>query len=207
MAPWNPEAGNHAMPADSRELAAGMAAGERSLREFPYYERRYGERGRRFCGSDTAWLITLCDRRRAEAIEQASWLGGVLSSRGMPQYLLERHLLVLQEELTRAVPRSTRRYSVLQHCRLHLAAQRESKVAAADFHRLARDFDANVARARGRLEGMGEVLVSAVADEALGIQRAVTALESWLCDAAEFPPKWRDAVRETIAAARGSVIV
>ena len=179
-----------------------MAAGERSLREFPYYERRYGERGRRFCGSDTAWLITLCDRGRAVAIEQTNWLGAVLSSRGMPQYLLEQHLLVLHDELKRAMPRGARRYAVLQHCARQLATRRESKIAPEEFHRLARAFDERVASVRGGLEGMGPVLVSAVADEALGLTRAVSSLESFLCDEKEFASKWRHAVRDTIAEAR-----
>jgi hypothetical protein len=203
--PWNPDAGMHAVTTNAHELAAGMAAGERSLRDFPYYDRRYGERGRRFCGSDTAWLITLCNRTRVEAVRQTSWLGGVLSSRGMPQYRLERHLAVLHEELTRAMPRDRKRFDILQHCRRYLVAQRDSKIDSTDFHRLAREFEAAAAKVRGRLNGMGEVIVSAVADEALGIQRAVPSLESWLCDPNEFPPKWRDAVKATIAAARAVV--
>lgn len=204
--PWNPEAGTHAVPSDAREIEAGLAAGERSMRDFPYYQRRYGERGRRFCGSDTAWLITLCDHRRAEAVEQVSWLGGVLSSRGMPQYLLERHLAVLHEELVGALPQKKKRYGVLQHCRRHLVAQREERIDPADFRRIAAEFEVMTDRTRGRLNGMGEVIVSAVADEALGIQRAVASLESWLCDPTEFPAKWRDAVQVTIGTARSSVL-
>ena len=30
-----------------------------SISEFPYYQERYGERGKRFSDSDTCWLVTL----------------------------------------------------------------------------------------------------------------------------------------------------
>ncbi len=88
----NPEAGTHAVSTDERELRAGREAAAQSWDECPYYEARFGERGRLFCDSDTSWLITRCDAGRGNALRDIRWLGGVLSSRGIPQILLERHL-------------------------------------------------------------------------------------------------------------------
>lgn len=55
----NPEAGRHAVPEDERELQAAVLAGDLCWERFPYFEERYGERGRRFARSDGAWLATL----------------------------------------------------------------------------------------------------------------------------------------------------
>lgn len=54
----NPEAGEHAISADPGEQAAAEAATRLSWREFPYYAKRYGERGWRFSLSDSGWLQT-----------------------------------------------------------------------------------------------------------------------------------------------------
>ena len=56
----NPEAGDHVISVDPAEQSAAAAAIRASWREFPYYARRYGERGWRFSLSDTGWLQTLC---------------------------------------------------------------------------------------------------------------------------------------------------
>ncbi len=41
----NPEAGEHAIAATAAEQAAAEAATRLSWRDFPYYLKRYGERG------------------------------------------------------------------------------------------------------------------------------------------------------------------
>lgn len=56
----NPEAGRHEVTMDGRELEAVRRASDRSWSEFPYYDARFGERGRRFSLSDGAWIVTLC---------------------------------------------------------------------------------------------------------------------------------------------------
>lgn len=190
----NPEAGDHPIASDPRELEAGAIAEQRTWREFPYYERRYGARGRRFGASDTGWLITLCDR--SDAMRQASWLGAVLSSRGMPQLLLERHLAALNEELIAALPRMAGRYEVLDACSRKLARERRSVMSQADFDALAATF------ARDDIPHFGELLVSAVIDEKLGIEHAVDSIEKWATDESLFDAEWIAAVRAMIAAAR-----
>lgn len=95
----NPEAGNHPVPQDARIIAAALRAGECCRREFSYYERRYGERGRRFTASDAAWLATLVHLPEALAADQVLWLSRILAVRGMPLLLMERQLELLIDEL------------------------------------------------------------------------------------------------------------
>src|ERR1700759_3135283 len=87
----NAEAGAHPISSDPVERLAAVAATRRSWKEFPYYPRRYGERGWRFSLSDSGWIQTLCDAGPGEALAQIKWLGGLLAARGMPCLLLERH--------------------------------------------------------------------------------------------------------------------
>lgn len=101
----NPGAGRHVVAEDPRELRAALRAGVRSWERFPYYERRYGRRGRRFTRSDSAWLVTLASLPQSEVDRQIRWLGQVLAARGMPRWMLELHLEVLHEELVLSVPR------------------------------------------------------------------------------------------------------
>jgi hypothetical protein len=192
----NPEAGDHPVPSDPLEIAAAREAAERSWREFPYYERRFGERGRRFGDSDSAWLITLCSSRGDVAKQQILWLGRVLATRGMPRYLLEKHLEFLYEALARALPKRARSYSALRFGARTLARARTRWIDATAFDELAASF------ARTEIAHFGELLVSAVADEGDGIDSAVTSIEAWACDEKLFPRAWVDAVRETIARAR-----
>ena len=95
----NPEAGDHPVPQSREILQAALRAGRRCRDEFSYYERRYGERGRRFTDSDAAWLAALADQPAPVVADQVQWLGRVLSARGMPFLLMERQLELLIEEL------------------------------------------------------------------------------------------------------------
>ncbi len=200
----NPAAGTHPVTSDPRELAAAVAAGERSLREFPYYEARYGERARMFGHSDSAWLALLADYPQEQTNAEVMWLGTVLSSRGMPQYLMERHLEFVCEELSAAVPERAERYAGLLRAAEVLRGQRTAQIGDATCHRLAAEFDQRVGvEWSGRFPHMGALLVSAAADERMGIGRAVPALEEWVTDPERFPPEWIDAARETLRRARG----
>jgi hypothetical protein len=200
----NPEAGFHAITADPVEQVAAEAAIRASWREFPYYARRYGERGWRFSLSDTGWIQTLCDLTPSEAGAQIRWLGGVLAARGMPQYLLERHLEHLYRELAAVRPGSAARYGVLLDCARVLRAMRIAQLDEASSQRLAQAFDTRVAAVDARVANMGRVLVAAVADERAGVAHAVESVTAWACDAARFPADWTAAVEETLGAARAA---
>lgn len=95
----NPEAGDHPVPQNPAIIQAAIRSGRRCHKEFSYFERRYGERGRSFTDSDAAWLALLTDQSEAVVYDQVMWLGRVLSSRGIPFLLMERQLELLVEEL------------------------------------------------------------------------------------------------------------
>jgi hypothetical protein len=54
---------------------------------------------------------------------------------------------------------------------------------------------------------MGALLVSAGADERMGIGQAVPAIEEWVTDPERFPAHWIEAARETLRVARGGAKV
>ena len=199
----NPEAGNHVVTSEPREVKAARRAAQRSWAHFPYYGRRYGVRGRQFSLSDSGWLATLCDLPAGAAIEQVKWLGRVLSSRGMPQWLLEIHLVHLHEELAAAIPESAGRYDILLRGAGAVREMREAHFPPDIFDALATEFDARVGETWARrLRGMGGILVAAVADERSGIELAVPTLTAWVCDAGRFPPEWIAAAQKTLERAR-----
>ena len=207
--PWNllralnPEAGDHAVCGDPRELQAVLHAGERSWRRFPYYEQRYAERGQRFTRSDSAWLVTLAEQSVAVVDQQIAWLGLVLASRGMPRWMLELHLELLYAELGAAVPGREETYARLLGAAQRLREQRQAHVddgllaaeSAAFAGLVGEEWDA-------RLPETGALLAAAVADERAGLTRAVPSIAGWMMDASRFPPGWIDAVRVTLERVR-----
>ena len=203
LAALNPETGDHPLPADPRELAAALRAGERSWAAVPYYAARYGERGERFTRSDSAWLATLAAYPPPVALRQVRWLGGLLAARGMPRWLLERHLDVLHEELVRAVPARRGAYAGLAAAAAALRAERRAHLDDAALAALGAAFDARVGPAwSARLPETGALLGAAVADERAGVPGAVASLTAWLRDPDRFPPPWRHAVSAALRAAR-----
>ena len=161
----NPDAGNYPITDDPRELEAARLAGVRCLEEIPYVDRRYGERGRKYTHSDGAWLATLAACEKS-AMKQVFWLGRVLAGRGMPRYVLERHLELMVEELTRAVP--DKDYSKLSEAAAELKRERLEHVPRFD------------ELAAGHPDGV--LLVAAVADEKAGVERSVESLLEWFTD-------------------------
>ncbi len=135
--------------------------------------------------------------------EQVLWLGRVLASRGIPRWLLERHLEVLHRELVRASAPDAGRYALLLNAARMLGRRREARIPAAEAGALASAF---VARADPTgavgLPEMGLILVGAAADEADGIVNAVSSVAAWAADASRFPARWTAAVEDTLFAAR-----
>lgn len=202
----NPAAGSYPVTSDPREVAASVAAGERSWQEFPYYEARYGDRGRLFGHSDSAWLSLVAEGPQSQVNAEVMWLGSVLSARGMPQYLLERHLEFLHEALCAAVPEKCDVYERLRGAAEMLRGLRTAQISGDYCRLLAAEFDERVGPEwHARFPHMGALLVSAAADERLGIGRAVPVLEEWVTDPQRFPPEWTEAARETLRRARGGV--
>lgn len=201
----NPEAGDYAITADPLEWAAAQAAARRSWDEFPYYPRRYGERGWRFTLSDSGWIATLCALPPNAVAAQVTWLQGLLVPRGMPSWLLEWHLVAIHEELLATTPDDLARYAVLAHAASTLRAERVRALPDARFHTLAGEFDAAAAALAEAVPKMGGVLLAAIVDEANGHRGALAAVTSWATDPAQFPREWRDAVEEFVQRARREV--
>ena len=200
----NPEAGTHPIASDPREIQAAIRAGERCLQRFPYFEARYGERGRRFASSDGAWLVTLCALPLAQTHQQVLWLGRLLALRGMPRLTLEVHLELLFEELCQAVPERASQYVGLRTASLELSRIRRLQIDQAAFEDLCDQFEASLVPYGVPLTNMGPLLVSSVADERAGIQGAVASLQGWLSDPARFSAEWIEAVKEAVARARAA---
>jgi heme oxygenase len=199
----NPVAGAHPITEDVPELRAALRAGERTWHQFPYYEHRFGPRGRRFMRSDAGWLAHLSARPAAEVERQVAWLGGVLAARGMPQWMLECHLDDLSAELGRARPDRRERYELLRRAAGALRAERVARIDDVAFARLGAEFDAAVGPEwQRRMPRSGGLLASAVADEANGHGHAVESLVEWLGSPRRFPRPWLTAVAQTVAEAR-----
>lgn len=195
----NPDAGLHKVTGDPAELEAARRAADDTWAAFPYYEARFGERGKRFGFSDAGWLVTLCDRTKDDACEQVQWLAVVLSSRGMPSVMLEHHLGTLCDRLCVALPERAAKYETLRACARELRQQRRARLSDSRLHEIAALMPASP------VPGIGELLASAAADEANGIARAISSMEEWLTDRNRFEPVWIAAVERTIAAARDAV--
>jgi len=200
----NREAGSHVITTDPRELGAALRAGKRSWRRFPYYERRYGDRGRRFTRSDSAWIVTLT-RSPHDAEGQLRWLGALLAARGMPRWLLEEHLEGLHAELVSAVPEKRAAYDSLLQVADVFRAERLSHLDEATSLHVAQGFDRRVgSAAAAALPEAGLLPVAAVAEERAGLDRVVDSLMDWLADPARFSAQWVAVAKETLAAARNA---
>ena len=187
LALLNPEAGAHPIPEDPRELAAAVVSGERGLARYPYLLERFGERGRSFTKSDSAWLVTLTSLPQSIVDDQIRWLGALLGLRGIPRIILEVHLRFLHKELCAVNPAIKERYDRLLVAADMLKERRLRGITAEDFARLAARFDEAMATAEPpRLAHMGEILISAASDERDGIVGALSVVTSWLADPLRF---------------------
>jgi heme oxygenase len=203
----NPEAGDHAVPEDLREIEAAITAAKKCREEFPYFDLRYQERGTSFAKSDATWLVTLIELPEPQLLAQVLWLGQVLASRGMPRITLERQLELLYEELVLTLPADTVNYSSLLVAAHHLKHERKKNITEAEFTMLTAAFsDATDGELQGTLKGTGALIVSAVCDEAAGVAGAVTSLLPWLTDPERFSAQWIAAVTETLEQAKQAIL-
>lgn len=205
----NPEAGDHPVTADPAALEACAAAIERTYARYPYYQQRYGDRGRSFSRSDSGWLVTVADLDDETSLDQVLWLGRVLSGRGMPRRLLEVHLGALADELEMragnlaSTPARARR---LRAAAAQLRGRREAAVPAELSGSLAEYFEQSApADERERHPRTGELLLAAVADERDGLARAVPSLVEWIGDPERFSQAWVRAVQAVVNRPRHAV--
>jgi heme oxygenase len=203
----NPEAGDHAVPGDVREIEAAVTAAKKCREEFPYFDERYQERGRNFAKSDAAWLATLTELPEAQLLTQVEWLGRVLGNRGMPRITLERQLELLHKELTAAVPEKMDQYKGLLEAAEGLNRERLGYIPEPSFSTLSHAFYISTdSELQGRFKRTGNLIVSAVCDEAAGVTESVASLLPWLTDAERFSPQWIASVLDTLKKAREIVM-
>jgi heme oxygenase len=203
VASINPEAGRHPVPADAGEVQAAVKAGDVCWQRFPYFEQRYGERGRRFARSDAAWQATLYQYPAAQIIQQVQWLGRVLAGRGMPTLLLQVQLEILVAELVAATPGKKSDYEKLLPAAAELHAARCKHLTDEQIETVAGDFESAVGPEWStRLPNTGALLCAAVADELEGNTNAVKSLRSWMTDTERFPANWIAVVEATLTRAR-----
>ncbi|MGA2228821.1 MAG: biliverdin-producing heme oxygenase [Syntrophobacteraceae bacterium] len=195
----NPEAGNHPIPDDEREIQAALIASARGWAEFPYYESRYGKRGKPFSDSDTCWLAALVNLDQEGIQKQIDWLGRVLASRGMPQIMLEQTLRFLHEELVKSVPDKETAYGKLLKAAEVLSEKRLEHISEKDFQILSNEFEDAVGfELANKYKNVGKLLVASVVDEKSGIEGSVSALQEWMNDNNRFSERWILAVNDII---------
>jgi hypothetical protein len=174
----NPEAGEHPVPQEPKILQAAIRAGNKCRDEFSYYERRYGERGRRFTESDVAWLGALIYQDENIILEQVLWLGRMLSVRGMPMILLERQLELLHNELD-----TLARHPPLESLQKALEKMKRQRFRLAGQDRFDRVCHSVTDILRHiEFPDLPVILVAARLDLCSGIPECQASLMSWLVD-------------------------
>jgi hypothetical protein len=202
----NTAAGDYAITGDPLEWAAARTAAERSWNEFPYYERRYGTRGWQFTLSDSGWIATVCALQPVMGQQRLRWLRELLVKRGMPSFLLERHLDILYEELVSRAPERAPHHAILAAAAAHFRAERGRVLTESIFRTEASGFDAAVSDMPGSVPGMGAVIAGTVTDERLGIGGPVRSAIAWASDPAAFPEAWIAAVMRLTNAVRAAAL-
>jgi hypothetical protein len=206
LAQINPDAGMHPVPTDPVVLEAALRAGERMLERYPYLVARFGERGRRFTASDSAWLATLIRYPQALVDAQVFWLGGVLSHRGIPRLLLERHLIALARELRSVSAPADSDVQRLCRAATALAAQRRARLDDRTIARVERSLARSLrTTSLNHWRGTGEIIASAVADQVNDVTADLGATVDWLIDERRFARAWISAVTEALGCARAGV--
>ncbi|MBF0239405.1 MAG: biliverdin-producing heme oxygenase [SAR324 cluster bacterium] len=199
----NPESGNQPIPEDPQEINAALRAGKITWKQFPYYEYRYSTRGEQYTRSDSSWITTLVQYPVERVKQQIRWLGRVLSTRGMPQCLLETHLQNMYNELVKVHPEKKDKYALLLEGATELRKMRQTYFDDKTIEELSEQFEAQVGMEWSRrLKHMGALLVNAVADEKAGITGAVSSIEDWATDPDRFPEIFISAVKNTIQEAK-----
>jgi len=144
----------------------------------------------------------------------------------MPSWILDTHLRVLFRQLTRRIPENEQKYHCLAASADRLRQARDEKISPSRGQQLVADFVVSVGGSSTKqLTGTAHLLVSAVADEKLGVKNAVSSLETWLLDLPQlrklvvlrkqlthkdcklldsesFARRWTNAVETIVASAR-----
>lgn len=175
---FNAEAGETPEPVDPIAIAVAEESARLVWRALPYFEARFGQRGRRFGLSDAGWLATLVALPASARMAQIDWLAGLLSPRGIPSWTIEVQL----EAMARAGER--RSWSGVPAIRdevRRLAARRRGLLTDGDFAECGRRFALSAGETLGA-RTTGKLVASAVLDVPLGHAASAAATLGWLRD-------------------------
>jgi hypothetical protein len=200
----NAEAGAHAVPQDPEEVEIAFLAGKNAWAQFPYLQARFGERGQRFTGSDSCWLLTLY-RLDIEAIRKnILWLRGVLSVRGLPSIILELHMGEILRRLCEKWPTRRGDLTAFESIIRELNALRTKHIDQRRASEMIAKYDERLRAAVGlKFSDATKLLISARADELSGIANAFRVTESWFIDPSRFTNSWITVINELAGELRG----
>jgi hypothetical protein len=163
---------------------------------------RFGDRGRRFTVSDSAWLVTLCELSQEDAIRQVDWLGKFLSIRGMPTYIMEIQMQQLYKELSELIPSNEHKYHKLIKVAENIKDRREIHMNESLFETCNNIFEEhfielNVSEKKcsNLNKNIGKLIASSIIDNKNGISDD-RSLEKWLKSKETFPDNWIAAVEK-----------
>jgi hypothetical protein len=187
----NPEAGDHAMPQTPEDIELARKAGERAWEKFPYLQARYADRGKRFTGSDSCWLMTLVPLPPPAIRKSLFWLRDLLSVRGIPGLILETHLAQILDLAQGSQPPRNEEFRNFETVFLELRNERRKRLADELLKKIAEDWEPALQASGGKpLLGASQVLASAWADEKNGVLGAFLSVQGWLMDPSRFSKEW-----------------
>lgn len=193
----NPEAGNHATPQTPEEIELAAEAGRRAWAKYPYLQARFAERGKRFTGSDSCWLLTLVPLPLPAIRKNVYWLRDLLSVRGIPGMILETHLGEMRDLLHQTWPERKETFTNFDLVLHELAEERRARINEDRLKRIKDEFEPLLQVCAGKqVPGVPAILASAWADEQNGVKGAFSAVKDWLLDPVRFSSDWSARVSE-----------
>ena len=192
VAAMNFEAGDHAIPQTPSEIDLALRAARAAWEKFPYLERRYGARGRRFTNSDSCWLVTLTRAPGQDVTTKAlDWLRTVLATRGIPTVVLEVHLRTIQQAIALKFPEQIKMRAQFDLFLSNREAERRVYFGAEGQSPLIDVFNRRFQACSGlKVGSAADLVASAWMDERSGIFGSLSALHSWLTDVGRFSRDW-----------------
>jgi hypothetical protein len=184
----NFEAGDHAMPQDPLEIVLALRAGRAAWERYPYLDRRFGERGKRFTSS---WLLTLTRMPVETTTRSLEWLRRVLSSRGIPTVILEGHLRAIAQALAVEFPEQLEMRTRFDRFLSNLQSEHQAIGGSDTVAHLVELFDRRFHACAGlTVDSAAELIASAWSDERSGIPGAMASTLNWFVDTERFSSEW-----------------
>lgn len=195
----NPEAGNHPIPTDAKEIAAAITASDKCWDRYPYFGVRYGERGFRFGRGDSAYLASLINLPQEGLEKQVKWLTNYLALKGIPGITMKTHLEELYLALLKAYPDKQALYVKLFKASAILETDILKFFDLTTSRKLVEKFNTAVEyHFEHSLCDTAILSISAVIDEKNGCAGALPAFQDWITDPDRFSKRWINAVNDLV---------